>query len=97
MSSEQPPLYGIGDKIKIVKYGHPIWQNKHSGEPKMKLPLIAEDENMWWFDLQSKLVGKVDIVCGMTTTQGVHRYSLQKYGSWYSEEQMEMVSQNPNI
>lgn len=103
--SERIPLYGIGDKVKIVNYGHLVWITKEAqkmyfeaGYSKNEIPqnLIFEEEGMYYYDLSPDLIGKIDIIREITVTQGVPKYSLDKNGSWYSEKQLELINKNPN-
>jgi hypothetical protein len=84
--------FEIGDKVKVVNYGHLMWSNKKSGM-KMKLPIISEDGNIVWHDFLSKIVGKVGVVVEVIETQGIVNYSLNgipQKTSWYNEEQLEL-------
>jgi len=89
--------FKIGDKVRIINYGHPIWENKKYPEYKpMSLPTISETENVRWCDMRPDLVGREDIVDQVTNTQGRPKYSLLKNGAWFLDENLEMVNKNPN-
>ncbi len=95
---ERKPIYGIGDKVKIVNYGSLLWENKKVDDPKLDLPVYKETENVIWKDMSAYLVGQEGIVAQVTNTQGRPKYcidGLDKY-AWYDEEQMELISKNPN-
>ncbi len=88
----------IGDKVKVVNYGHPILVNKNSGM-EMNFPVISEDDKVVWYDMNGGVVGKVGIVDKVKETQGILGYSLSgipEKVSWYNEDQLEMVNPNPN-
>jgi hypothetical protein len=86
--------FTIGDKVKVVKYGHPIWFNKQFKQ-EIEFPILFEDDNSIWCDINSEIVGKIGIVDGVSN----NRYSLfgiPEMAAWYNEEQLEMVNANPN-
>ena len=83
--------FEIGDKVKVVNYGHLMWTNKKSGT-KVNWPIINEDENTIWNDMQSEIVGKYGVVKDVIETQGIVQYSLNgipQKSAWYNEEQLE--------
>lgn len=94
------PIYGIGDKVKIVKYGHLILESKNVDHPKLSFPLIEEDENMRWLDMSPDLVGQEGLVSEVSITQGIPNYAIDGIKgkhAWYDEEQMEMIIENKNL
>ena len=96
---ERKPIYGIGDKVRIVNYGHPIWENKNVDQPKLSFPVITEDENIRWLDISPQFVGQTGVVDKVKVTQGIPEYAIdgiKDKHAWYSENQMEMVNKNPN-
>ena len=118
---ERKPIYGIGDKVRIVSYGQALLINKKEypekeaffaslkhkawfGEdrelqvnPDAKPSnIFAETNEYWMVDLCPQIVGKEDIVEEVSMTQGIPSYSLKELGAWYYEDQMEMISKNPN-
>lgn len=83
----------IGDKVKVVSYGHPIWVNKNSGM-EMNFPIISEDDKVVWYDINGGVVGKIGIVEKVKETQGILGYSLSgipEKSAWYNEDQLEAV------
>jgi len=98
--SDVVPKFAIGDKVRIVNYGHLIWQNKNfNNEPMMAFPLYTEDENCWWLDMSPDLVGQIGIIQQATVTQGHSQYAIDGIKgkhAWYDDEQLEMISENPN-
>ena len=96
---KRKPIYGIGDKVKIVNYGHPIWENKKMRQPKLSFPLISENEDIRWLDMSPDLIEQEGIVEKVSMTQGMPHYAIDGIKgkhSWYDEGQMEMVNKNPN-
>ena len=81
-----------GDKVKIVKYGHLIWEHKSSEALISAFPVVFEDENLRYLDLEPEIVGKKDIITKIQQVQGKYSYSLRKLGSWYSEQQLELIN-----
>ena len=96
---KRKPIYSIGDKVKIVNYGHPIWVNKKVEELKLSFPLIREDENVRILDMSPDLIGQEGIVSEVSMTQGIPNYAIEGIKgkhAWYQEGQMEMINANPN-
>lgn len=94
---ERKPLYEIGDEVKIIKYGAIVWLFKNIPQPKLSLPIVAEDETMVWLDMIPDIVGKTGLVSHVKTTQGVPRYiidGIKGKSAWYDESQMELVNKN---
>lgn len=98
--------YGIGDKVKVVNYGHLIWQNKTNqdaerkfheqlGIPYKELPVLSDDGKTQWLDLSPGLVGKEGIIDKISESGDYALSGLSKY-AWYSENQLELISKNPN-
>ncbi len=86
--------YKIGDKVKIVNYGHLIWEHKDEPkERKLNFPLIMEDGNLMFLDMSPELIGKEGIIMQTTETQGKMKYAIEgpnKYG-WYNGDQLELI------
>lgn len=83
------PKFKIGDNVRIVNYGHPIWS---WGEMKC-FKLIEKSKNgMFWYDICPELVGKKAVVDGLSETQGKHSYFLAGVNkhAWYSDNQLEL-------
>lgn len=59
------------------------------GEDKPK-NIISEDENKWIIDRCPELVGREDVVVGISNSQGRVMYSLDKNGAWYSDNNLEL-------
>ena len=91
---EIKPAYGIGDKVRIVNYGHLVWVSKNESKPNKSI--IMSDADRWWVDMAPELVGQTGLVQKVIETQNVISYSVYKVGSWFSEGQLELVSRNNN-
>ncbi len=90
--------FNVGDKVRIVNYGHLIWENKKAEEYKEKtsFKIYSEDESLRYLDIHSEMVGKEGIISNVHNNQ----YSLhfdqnnQERGlktSWYHENQLELI------
>ena len=87
---EREPIYGVGDKVRIVNYGHPIMQ---------VIPENKDGERISWIDISPEIVGREGIVCEVSMIQGTPQYAIDgipEKHAWYSEPQMEMINRNPN-
>jgi hypothetical protein len=78
--------FKIGDKVRIINYGHAIWMNKSSGETP-PFPIIAENDSLWWMDMCPDRVGKTGIVDNELNGD----YSVYDIGAWFTEAQLELV------
>lgn len=94
------PLYGIGDKVKIINYGHLIWEHKDIPEnQKSKRPTYYEEYFMRFIDINPELINQKGLIQEVSNTQNTPKYSISGIKgktSWYSEDQMKMIKQNPN-
>lgn len=82
-----------GDKVKIVKYGAPIWEHKNSGL-NLPYPIIEENETTWWKDMLPQIVGRTGIIREATITQGISKYAIDgipEKCSWYHDSQLELT------
>ncbi len=74
------PKFNVGDKVKIVNYGHVMWYMK--GESILK------------GDLRKDLLGKEGIVIEINDTQVPYveySYSVNGLGAWFNEDQLELI------
>lgn len=79
--------FKVGDKCRIVNFGHLVWENK--SEPiKMNLPTYCESENTRWVDLNPELIGKEVVI--LEVSNDGKRYSTSLF-SWALEEQLELI------
>jgi len=78
--------FGIGDKVKIINYGHQIWE-RIEGTDKVNI-----------IDIHPDLVGQIGMISKAEITQGIPEYAIEGLAkhAWYDEGQLEMVSRNPN-
>jgi len=94
------PKYGIGDKVKIVNYGHPIWESKICPkQERLDFPVIYEDGAFRYLDMSPKLIGKIGIIEKVDVVQGKPQYAINgipEKHAWYSEDQLELISKNKN-
>lgn len=90
--SKRIPLYGIGDKVKIINYGHFMWTSKEEWKAYYKAKivfnkkpkhLIEEQKDLFLWDLRPELIGEKGIVNKVSTTQNVPKYSIKGIGAWY--------------
>ena len=74
--------FGIGDKVKIVGYGNLVWS----------YPNIAKDT-------APEMVGQIGMIDGFISSKDFIEYSLIGVNgkmAWYNEDQLEMITENPN-
>jgi hypothetical protein len=92
------PKFNIGDKVKVIKYGHPAWSNV----PNVLYPIIFEEDDGWKrIDMMPELVGEVGIVSIVESHLQNNNYEYALKGisrkhAWYNEEQLELINANPN-
>jgi len=93
--------FKVGDKVKVINYGHLIWQNKTNqdlerqfhkehGFTYKELPVLSDDGKTQWLDLSPELVGKEGVVDKISDSGDYALNGLSKY-AWYSEKQLELV------
>jgi len=86
IKAEVKNKFDIGDKVRVVEYGHLMWIIDIDGNTKVK-------------DVSPELVGKEGIVYEVNFCQGRYSYALKRMEgktAWYDEKQLEMVNMNPN-
>ena len=81
----------IGDKVKVVDFGHLMWSRK-----PMSFKVYAKDpdSNVVWYDCSPEIVGKEGVIKDVKTTQGQTNYALSgitEKSAWYSENQLELI------
>ncbi len=95
--------FKVGDKVRIVKYGH--WFLIHKSEQALyyeagftskQIPdnIIKETENTYWVDMRPELVGQIGTIRTISITQGITSYSLngiEDKVAWYNADQLEHV------
>ena len=84
----------IGDKVKIVRYGHLIWESKTIPGARSEAKAYWEDDKRAWIDMCPRMVGQKGTVFDKVKTQNGFQYSLAGVtgkSSWYHEEQLEKI------
>jgi len=80
--------FKVGDKCRIVKFGHLVWENKNMPLHKSSLPTYAEDENTRWVDINPSYIGKEVVITEVGLDK--KRYATSLF-SWAKEEQLELI------
>lgn len=94
--------FKVGDKIRIVNYGHRLWWHKSDWEKykntvgsKMTPYANSEDGKILFFDLAPEKIGREDVIIKHTESQpNFHQYALEKNGAWFSPNQLELINDN---
>lgn len=85
------PKFKVGDKVRVIKYGHLIWQNKPE-EVRLGFKVYEETDSLVWYDMRPEKIGKEGVVVNVSITQGIPKYSTDPLGAWLDEEQLEKVN-----
>lgn len=90
----------IGDRCKIVKYGHCIWTKKeaykemfeagYTGGKEKPDGIIKENETIYYHDIRPEFVGQEVIITNISETQGKYGYSTTLF-SWADRQQLEKI------
>lgn len=89
--------FNIGDKVRIVNYGHPLWvPQEWIDKGWAKGPAIGKTDTHTIIDTSPELVGQEGVVCNAHETQGRPTYAMQgpSKHAWYEEDQLELVTKN---
>ena len=79
--------FKVGNKVKIVKYGHLIWESKNVEVSMFKHEKpYAEDDFGYWYDIHPELIGKTGMITGKSGNAG---YSIDPLGDWFHKNQLE--------
>ena len=82
--------FKVGTKVRIVKYGHLVWENKNVEISMFKdRKPYKEDDFGRWYDTNPELIGKTGII---TEKSGNAGYSIDPLGAWFRGEQLEAVT-----
>jgi len=91
----------IGDRVKIVNYGHMIMFSKNSKNNPYKdgiaktFPLIFEDDTSLYYDIRPELIGREGNIVNKITDNHSGRYSVMfddgNRMSWFSDRQIEKI------
>ena len=91
----------IGDRIRIVNYGHNLLFTKDEMRRQDRerfgknFPIIGEDETFYYYDLRPELVGQEgEIVnktrCGTSAKDSI-MFDHGNRISWFSDKQLEKI------
>lgn len=83
----------VGDVVKIINYGHIIWEHKESPY-KLPFPVIHESEMTYTKDSNAGIVGKTGTIREVTTSQGRPQYAIDgipEKSAWYNQDQLELI------
>jgi len=85
------PIYKVGDKVKVVKYGSLFYCPNISPYNEIKFPIYEKDDKTIVYDKANYLVSKEGIVIKVQVTQdrpayGLHLDNGDNY--WFDEEQL---------
>lgn len=86
--------FKIGDQVRVIKYGHPFWENKKADDEPLNFPIIYEDGDLVVKDMYPEIVGKEGVVYQITLTQGKWKYGvtgIRGKSAWYDEQQLEKL------
>ena len=77
----------VGDKVRIVNYGHLIWSRDG-----MELPIhsTSNDGKIKWYDIRPDLVGEETVIIDITETQGKKKYGTSLF-YWANKNQLEKL------
>jgi len=91
----------IGDRIRIVNYGHIIFFSKEERHREDRerfaknFPLVSEDELFYHYDLRPELIGQEGEIVNKTRCGTSAKYSIMfDHGnriSWFSDKQLEKI------
>jgi len=91
----------IGDRARIVNYGHLVFFSKdprHAEQVERYtayLPIYKEGESFYYFDIRSELVGEEVKIVNKVTSGGVSKYAVEfntgNRISWLHDDQLEQI------
>lgn len=92
-------VFEVGDLVRIINYGHIVYNHKLSGIDLTNSKILKQDENGTIVDIRPELVGETGIIDGITITQGQYSYSLigPSKHAWYYEDQLELVKKGNRL
>lgn len=82
----------VGQKVRVVKYGHLVWESK-SGTTS-DYTTYWENEKSRWIDVKSELVGRIGEISETVCLGGQNKYRIEALDSgkqWYNEDQLELI------
>ena len=84
-------MFEIGDKVRIIKYGHMIFVHKDDDKYKTILGLT---EGFKCVDAMPELIGKEGIITEIGETFYMNTYAIEGITSkskWYDDGQLEKI------
>lgn len=82
--------FKIGDHVHVVNYGSKIWMFKGQPQPKHKMPIISENEEIAWYDMLPEIVGKKgtvrEVYHGQYALDGIPEKT-----AWYNDNQLRLA------
>lgn len=90
------PKFKIGDRVKVVNYGHAVW----SCCDDMALPLIrpaSSKDDSWVFDMNRAVVGKKGIVVEVLDSGSYALSGIPEKTAWYNEDQLQLVPRKSSL
>ena len=91
--------FNIGDKVKIINYGHLMCEHVDDHVKIKGCPVYKTEGKYVFVDMEPHLKGRRGLISGITKTQGDWGYKIVfKHDSlaWLDEEQLELINANPN-
>ena len=80
----------IGDRVKIVNYGQPIFYHKSLlSKYKVTENIIGETDTHLIVDIKPDIVGKEGIITDVNSRGD--GYAIHPIGAWYNENQIELL------
>lgn len=85
--------FNLGDRVKVVNYGHKLWYSKSNNTEFPSWPILKEDDKAIIYDMNPEMIGKEGVVRISSETQGKPEYALEIQGkqAWYNEDQLELI------
>jgi len=88
--------FKIGDRCKIVKYGHLVWVSRkeydlNKSYSSLNLPIVMQDKDYLWIDLRPEYVGKEVVITGIGSNK--QSYSTDLF-SWAGNNQLQLIENN---
>jgi len=84
----------IGDNVKIVNYGHLVWESKTIPGARSKAKAYYENDKFAWIDMAPHIVGRTGKVFQKIESQGRFLYSLSGVTgkqAWFEEDQLQKI------
>lgn len=86
--------YKVGDRVRVVHYGHAIWEHKSEDISVSSFPIIQQSDEWIVRDMSPEMIGREGIVKTVSLAQGKPSYALSEIkgkAAWYNEDQLELV------